>query len=216
MAWHPSLMKRGCSVSTHRTTRKRKTYQRRRKQLALRREDDQLAGRIPTTPEGAVLNERVNPLLQGEQPLPQIALMAIEGDRKGSWKVPAEKKPELVDEMIDLIEATGEGAPSPVVKVMAYNAVVKGDQLQYERDNPDAAGRAKGGVKVAVGVGVFGSIGDLLKRAREQRDGVNNDIRETDDGTTESTIHAPRPEGRPTVAVRDDQSGDLGGGEDRG
>jgi len=144
------LFERGCAVKRgkHPTTRRRKQLQRPVKRYMELREDLQLAGRIPVEPAGAVRDERVNPSVQGSQPLPDIAIRAIEGDRKGTWRVPAEKKPGLVDEMIGLVEAGGDDAPSPVVKVMAYNALVKGDQLQYERDHPEEAGRAKGGVNV--------------------------------------------------------------------
>ena len=50
-------------------------------------------------------------------------------------------------ELTEMILDKGDSAPPPVVKVMAYNALSKADQMQYERDHPEEAGRAKGGVK---------------------------------------------------------------------
>lgn len=159
-------------MAKHPTSKSRNRRQKIKASYIKAREDAQLAGLIATTPEGAVRDEKVDPSTQGSQPLPDIALMAIDGDRKGTWRVPAEKKQELIREMVDIIEAQGETAPPAAVKVMAFNALVKGDQLQYERDNPDAAGRAKGSTNVNVGVqtNVFDNIKELIEKAREQRE----------------------------------------------
>lgn len=159
---------------------RRRHKQRVRDRFAHAHDDAVLAGVLPMrpgSPEETLKPERVDPSVQGSQPLPSIAIMAIAGERDGSWKVPPAKVPLLVDEMVGLVESQGEDSPPAVVKVMAFNALAKGEQLQYERDNPEAAGKAKGGTNVAVGVGVnvrqnvFGDLRELLERAREQRDG---------------------------------------------
>lgn len=159
-------------MASHPTNGRRNRRQKIKAGYAKMREDAQLAGVIETTPEGAVRSEVVDPASQGSQALPDIAMMAIEGDRKGTWKVPDSEKAKLVDEMVCIIQSFGEDAAPHVVKVMAFNALTKADQLQYERDNPDAAGRAKGSTNVNVGVNtnVFGSIRELIEKAREQRE----------------------------------------------
>lgn len=111
--------------STHARNRKQKVKAR----YSKAREEAQLAGIIPTTPEGAVRNERVEASAQSDQPLPNLTSQAI---RKG-WAVPEERKPQLVDELLDIV--SGIEVPAKV-KVAAYNALRQGDQAQYERDNP--------------------------------------------------------------------------------
>lgn len=119
--------------------------QRKVKRYSKLREELQLAGEIPTSAEGAVWNEVVDPSSQSEQPLPVLIGTAI---RRG-WATPEEKKPRLVDEMIKMVECQEVGE---VQRVMAYNALVKGDQLQWERDHPSEAGKTKGGSAVNVNV----------------------------------------------------------------
>lgn len=111
------------------------------------REDAQLAGLIQTTPEEALRPERVDPALQSEQPLPGLIGQAI----RNGWAVPENKKPRLVDELVGIIE-NPEVAEVP--KVMAYNALTKGDQVQFERDNPDKAARAKAAAQINTQVNV--------------------------------------------------------------
>ncbi len=92
------------------------------------REDLQLNGEVPTTPEGAVSSrEVVDPSVQGTQALPALIGQAI---RRG-WAVPDEKKPGLVDELVGVVE---DPEASQVAKVFAFNALVKGDQIQHESD----------------------------------------------------------------------------------
>lgn len=123
--------------------KKRKTKQRKLARYSKRREDAQLSGREPTLPAGAVRNERVSPLVQGEQSLPALIARGI----RNGWATPEDMKPILVDEMTAIVMDPEQKA---VPKIMAYQALLKGDQQQYERDNPEAAGKAKGGVKVDV------------------------------------------------------------------
>jgi len=91
------------------------------------REDAQLTGLIPTTPEEALTPERVDPSSQSEQRFPALIGRAI---RQG-WAVPDERKPGYVDELAEVLE--DPEAPA-VAKVMAFNALVKGDQIQREID----------------------------------------------------------------------------------
>lgn len=111
------------------------------------REDKQLGGEWETRPEGALTAEQVDPATQKEQPLPGLIGTAI---RRG-WAVPEEKKPQLVDELVGVME---DPEVSPMTKVKAYNALVSGDKTQYERDYPEEAAKAKGSNQVNVGVGV--------------------------------------------------------------
>lgn len=91
------------------------------------REDAQIAGRVPTTPEMALKPEKVDPSSQSEQRFPGLIGQAL----RNGWAVPDGRKPALVDEMISLVEDPEAGA---VPKVMAFNALAKGDQIQHERD----------------------------------------------------------------------------------
>lgn len=129
--------------------KKRKTRQRKRQMYMELREDLQLSGDIPTTPEGAIRNEVVPPC--ADPPIPELVQQAV---RRG-WAVPEERKPGIVDEMLKVIDNPEESAK---VKVAAFNAVRMADQQQYERDHPQRAGQAKGGTTVNVPVAVQAKI----------------------------------------------------------
>lgn len=119
-------------------SRDRKKKQRLRAAYSAIREEAQLAGVIPTTPEGGVRNEVVDPKTQSEQVFPSLVSGAI---RRG-WAVPEEKKPGLVDEMIAVVENDDESSKT---RIAAFNALRLADTTQYERDHPEEAGKAKGG-----------------------------------------------------------------------
>lgn len=151
------------------TTARRNRRQKTKERYSKAREDAQLEGIIPTTPEGAVRTEPVSPSVQGNQPLPNLIADAI---RKG-WAVPEGIKPGLVDEMVQIIMDPEMPAKA---KVGAFNALRMADQAQYERDNPEAASKSKGNVpSVSVNMniqaatvirelverGEIGEIGDL-------------------------------------------------------
>ncbi len=125
------------------TSKKRSATQRIKDRYAHAREDAQLAGLIPTTPEESLGSEVAPP---GDDP-PQIGLVAA-ALRQG-WAVPDEVKPALVDELLKIVTAItdeqGEGGVSPKTKVAAFNALRMADQQQYERDYPERAAKAKGG-----------------------------------------------------------------------
>ena len=120
-------MKRG--EKTPESVKKRKRLQRHKMRYMELREELQIAGVIPTEPAGATRDERVNPASQTSQVLPALTAEAI---RKG-WAVPEEKKPQLVDEMVKIVDDPEE---SNKVKVAAFNALRQADQHQHERDNP--------------------------------------------------------------------------------
>ncbi len=116
----------------------RKAKQRIRERYAKAREDAQLAGVIPTVPEGAVHAEVVDPASQNAPPLIGLVTQAL----KEGWKVPEEKKQELVAELISIV--LNPDMPSRS-KITAFNALRQADRLQWEQDNPIEAGKVKGG-----------------------------------------------------------------------
>lgn len=81
----------------------------------------------PLPPEVSPKPERVDPSSQTERRLPLLIGRAI---RRG-WSVPDELKPGLVDE---LIVSVCDPEVSPAIKALTYGALLKGDQLQWERD----------------------------------------------------------------------------------
>ncbi len=115
------------------TTSRRAKKQKVRETYAKSREEAQLLGVIPTTPEGAVRNEVVPPSSQGAQPLSELVAQAI---RKG-WATRDEIKPELVDEMVKIVLDPEMSAKN---KVASFNALRMADQAQYERDHPNQRG----------------------------------------------------------------------------
>jgi hypothetical protein len=124
------------------------------------REDAQLHGLIETSPEGAVRCEVVDPASQDEQQIPSLDREAI---RRG-WAVPEEKKPQLVDRLMepffkDDTIITKEGqvmtvAPDRHLLKENFKALALADRMQWERDHPEEAGKAKGKTEVNVGVQV--------------------------------------------------------------
>lgn len=181
-------------MGKHPTTKGRKARQRKVKRYMKDREDLQVAGRIPVDKEGAVRREDVDPSSQGEQPLPGLIGRAV---RRG-WAVPDEKKPALVDELCGIVQDPEMDA---VPKVMAYNALTKAEQLQWERDHPDEAGRSKGGVKVGVQVNnnpVSAEIAQIIQAVEAQKN-VGRDVgKEIEDGQVKGQ------------AQEEDQGGDRG------
>ena len=150
------------------TSKSRNRKQSTKSRYARAREDAQLEGIIPMSPEGALKPERVDPSSQKEQPQSKLIGQAI---RKG-WATPDEKKPRLVDEMIAIVE---DPEAKTFDKVAAYNALLKGDQAQFERDQPEQAAKAKGGINVNNSNEVtVVDLGELFRRVDEQRRGVTN------------------------------------------
>lgn len=110
------------------------------------REDAQLAGLIPTTPEEALGDERVNPSTQGEQ----IILGPVGQAVRENWATPGPKKGAIVDSMIEMVE---DEDLYPGFRLQAAAILQRADKDQWERDNPELAGKTKGGgAKVDVNV----------------------------------------------------------------
>lgn len=123
------------------TTSRRSQKQHLKDRYAHAREDAQLAGLIPTVPEEALKSERVDPSRQGIQETLGIDRKAI----RNGWQVPEEKKIEVIDRLVDKVLDDGASAAE---KAMCANAVLKADQMQWERDHPEESGKAKGGVNI--------------------------------------------------------------------
>lgn len=141
------------------------------------REDMQLIGALPTSPDGAVRSERVDPATQGSQPLPGPVGQAV----RNGWATPEPMKVAVVDEMYGLVVSD---ETEPHVKVAAARVLQQGDQAQREWDDPERAGKTKGGVKVGVEVTNNNQV-NLLDLAREAmaRDPLEEAKRQISDGT---------------------------------
>lgn len=144
---------------SHPTTKSRNRRQKIKAAYAKAREDAQLAGVIPTAPEGAVRDERVDPTTQSVQPLSEMIAQAI---RKG-WAVEDGMKPHLVQEMVQIVL---DPLMSAKAKVAAFQALRMADQSQWDRDHPTATNpTAKGGTgAIAISVSTNISATDLLRR----------------------------------------------------
>lgn len=138
----------------------RKDRQHLKEKYAKTRENAQLAGIIPTVPEGAVRPEVVNPATQEEQDMTHLDRAAI----NLGWAVPEDKKQQIVDR---LTQKALDAESSAKEVAMCANALLKADQMQYERDNPAAA---KGSTNTTINTAVHVDIGDLLRRIRAQRE----------------------------------------------
>jgi len=135
--------------------KKRKAEQEQVKRYQKDREDLQLRGRVPTVPEGAVRDERVDPRTQGSQPLPQLVLQALKED----WSTPGAAKPKIVASLLEpfyvedvVVDKDGNQVRVPPNRGMqiACAKVLKDlDVVQHERDHPEEAGKAKGGINVS-------------------------------------------------------------------
>ncbi len=119
------------------TSKARRKRQKTKDRYAHAREDAQLEGLIPTTPEEALKPERVPPSAQGEQAMPDLIARAI----RSGWKVPEGLKPELVDEMVRVIM---DPYAKPKDKIGAFRALQQADRSQWEQENPAEAGKANG------------------------------------------------------------------------
>lgn len=132
----------------HPTGSRRNRKQKVKASYAKAREEAQLLDIIPTTPEGAVRPERVDPATQADVAAPELIGQAI----RNGWAVPEARKPDLVDELIRILDSLE--APDKV-KVAAFNALRMADQAQYERDHPEVVAKLRGnGATVNVGVSV--------------------------------------------------------------
>lgn len=118
------------------------------------REDAQLAGLIPTTPEGAVRSEQVNPNTQREPALPDIVRTSL----KEGWATPDSAKPRIVASLLEafyndelVIDESGKihyVKPSRKLLNELAKTLLILDKTQFERDNPELAAKAKGGTVI--------------------------------------------------------------------
>lgn len=128
------------------TSHKRARRQRVRERHQKWREEAQLIGVVPTVPEGASRDERVDPATQGAQPLPGLIGRAV----RNGYATPDHMKIIQVDELHQIATDPEIDAHT---RVAAIRTAQQADKDQWERDNPELAGKTKGGgVKVDVGV----------------------------------------------------------------
>lgn len=123
------------------TGKKRSETQRVKDRLAHAQDDAQRLGIIPTLPEEVLGSARVDPATQGAQPQPGLVGRAV----RNGWATPEHIKVAAVDEMGALVT---DPETEPHVKVAAARVLQQADKDQWERDNPELAGKTKGGVQV--------------------------------------------------------------------
>lgn len=151
------------------------------------REDAQLAGVIPTTPEEALRSERVDPLSQDSQRFPGLDRLAILNEGRG-WSTPEHVKRKAVEQAAEVLfekktvfkTVTNPDGTTTTVEVVlppdrneqlaAIKVLLLGDQKQYERDNPVESGGSKGGSEVTVNVNNTNQVAVVgaLDRLREE------------------------------------------------
>lgn len=149
-----------------------KKLQRNKKRYQELREELQLAGVLPTEPDGAIKPERVDPAKQGNAALPEVVRQGL----KESWATPDSAKPAIVAALLEpfytedvVLDKDGNQVRVPPSRKM-LNELAKTlrmlDQTQFERDHPEDAGKAKGnGVKITNQVGVsVGALFDDIQR----------------------------------------------------
>lgn len=139
--------------------KKRSDRQQAKERYAKSRERAQLLGVIPTVPEGAVRDEVVKPSSQGEQDTTAIDRGAI----SQGWRVPEEQKPKVIQRLLEKLD---DPEITPAAAALVAGALVKADQIQHERDNPEVA---KGKTGVTVNNVLHVDVGEILKRVRAQR-----------------------------------------------
>lgn len=141
-------------MASHPSSPRRRHKQKVKKQYAVLREEAQHLDIIPTTPEGAVRNERVDPALQGSAILPEIVREAL----RNNWATPDVAKPAIVANLLEPFfaeretdPATGKSIPPNRAQMIELAKVLRLlDQTNFERENPEAAGLAKGGTNISL------------------------------------------------------------------
>lgn len=113
--------------------RARRARQKLRADFAKYREDRQLCGEEPTTPCGAVRDERVPPGEQAAQPFPELVRRSI---REG-WATPDAAKPKVVAE---LLAPFYEADVAPRMHARLARTLLLCDETQHERDRAAEAG----------------------------------------------------------------------------
>lgn len=103
----------------------RKAKQDARRAYSAAREDRQLSGQEPTTPEGAVHQERVTPC--ADTPAPELVRMAI----RAGWNASEEGKRKCVD---DLVAAVKDPDTKEALRIRCFQVLVMADKVQAERE----------------------------------------------------------------------------------
>lgn len=136
-------------MASHPSSKRRRAKQALKERYAKVREDAQLAGVIHTTPEGAVRNE----VSTGNAQLPELVRQAL----RENWATPDCAKPAIIANLLEPFFAERElgpdGKPLPPnrAQMLELAKVLRLlDQTQFERDNPEAAGTAKGGTHISL------------------------------------------------------------------
>lgn len=167
-------------MAKHPTGAKRNRKQKVKARYSKAREEAQLSGVIETIPEGAVRDERVNPASQGEQALPALDRRAVREDGVGGWSVPERVKRVVIERLAEpffeegrtVVDKEGRQVTLPPDRnLLKENAkvLVLADQRQYERDQPELAGKAKGQTNVQVNTFDCFEFFRRLVEAREQQ-----------------------------------------------
>lgn len=102
----------------------RKVKQEARRAYSIEREDQQLSGAQPTTPEGAVHQERrINPY---DAPMPELVRLAI----ARGWDVSEEGKRKCVE---DLVAAVSDPDTRESLRIRCFQALLLADKVEQER-----------------------------------------------------------------------------------
>ena len=143
---------------SHPTSKRRAQRQKLKERYAKARDDAQLAGLIPTTPEEALKPEAVSPSVQSTQPMSELVAQAI----KKGWAVEDGMKPHLVQEMVDIVMDPNMTAKA---KIAAFQALRMADQTQWEKDHPTVNPTVKGGMTIIpISVSTNLSATELMNR----------------------------------------------------
>lgn len=181
-------------MGKHPTGKRRARKQKVKARYSKAREEAQICGVIPTLPEGAVRRERVDPLSQEEQKFPALDRAIAAG--KG-WQVGEEIARQVIKRLAEsffegprkLVTREGVEIEVPPDRyLLKENAKVLliADQRQWERDNPEEAGKARGKTEVNVGVTTVNLIDLYNASLREvEHDEIEAKIEGAEDGGTE-------------------------------
>ena len=164
------------------TKKKRSAPQRLKDRYAHAREDAQLAGIIPTTPEEALTSERVDPRLQSEQRFPDLDRLAIRGGHGFDVTEPVRRKiievnaEMLYEKRIEFIDGPDGDkiaieVPNRKLQLEASKNLLAADEMQYKRDEPARAGQAAGADQVQVID--LKAILEQVSRQREAAEQIN-------------------------------------------
>lgn len=158
------------------TSKRRALRQKLKERYAKAREDAQLAGLIPTTPEEALKPEAVSPSVQSSQPMSELVAQAI----KKGWAVEDGMKPHLVDEMVNIVMDPNMPAKA---KIAAFQALRMADSAQWEKDHPVAPTTKGTTTIIPIAVSTNISATELMNRmiadgsiALDQISGANTPI----------------------------------------